>query len=261
MLLRSEAPSVLAIPQQSHAWISGQLARAWGNDRFPAPEPWEEVCLAAEQHDIGMACWDRDPAFNPETGLPYSFLEMPLEVHLGLWDAAPQRVMVQSRFAALLVSMHGARLYGRRNLEQLAPEQADAVRSYLERQRAFQRDLTEALSNDPVSRPWVGDQALQRNSQLVWTWDFLSLAVCLDWAGRTARDVPTLRAAVDIEIEGGPRARTLALDPWPFRTRAICVRCDGWRLAGRLGSAGELAAALARPAGEVIQFEFLPRRG
>ena len=83
MLLRSEGPSVLAIPQQSHAWISGQLARVWGNDRFPSPEPWEEVCLAAEQHDIGMAGWDRDPTFNPETGLPYSFLEMPLEVHLG----------------------------------------------------------------------------------------------------------------------------------------------------------------------------------
>ena len=261
MLLRSEGPSVLAIPQQSHAWISGQLARAWGNDRFPSPQPWEEVCLAAEQHDIGMAGWDRDPTFNPETGLPYSFLEMPLEVHLGLWDAAPQRVVVQSRYAALLVSMHGARLYGRRNLEQLAPEQADAVRSYLERQRAFQRELIEALSNDSVSRPWVGDQALQRNSQLVWTWDFLSLAVCLDWAGRTARDVPTMHGAVDIELERGPRLRTLALDPWPFRARTIPVRCDGRRLAGRLESEQELATALARPGGEVVQFELLPRGG
>jgi len=259
MLLRSEGPSVLAIPQQSHAWISGQLARAWGNDRFPPPEPWEEVCLAAEQHDIGMAGWDRDPTFNPETGLPYSFLELPLEVHLGLWDAAPQRLLVQSRYAALLVSMHGARLYGRRNLEQLAPEQADAVRSYLERQQALQRGLIEALSTDSVSRPWVGDQTLQRNSQLVWTWDFLSLAVCLDWAGRTARDVPTARDAVDIEIERGPRPGTLALDPWPFRAHAISVRCDGRRLAGRLESAQELAAALGVAGGEVIEFEFLPR--
>ncbi|MGN6170714.1 MAG: DUF3891 family protein, partial [Solirubrobacteraceae bacterium] len=145
MLLRSEGSSVLAISQQSHAWISGQLARVWGNARFPSPEPWEEVCLAAEQHDVGMAGWDLKPAFNPETGLPYSFLEMPLEVHLGLWDAAPQRLVVQSRYAALLVSMHGVRLYSRRNLEQLQPGQADAVRSYLEGQRAFQRELIEAL--------------------------------------------------------------------------------------------------------------------
>jgi hypothetical protein len=43
VLLRDGDGDVLAIGQQSHAWISGQLARAWGNDRFPVPEPWEEV--------------------------------------------------------------------------------------------------------------------------------------------------------------------------------------------------------------------------
>jgi hypothetical protein len=261
MLLRREGSSVLAIPQQSHAWISGQLARVWGNDRFPSPEPWEEVCLAAEQHDVGMAGWDLDPTFNPETGLPYSFLEMPLEVHLGLWDAAPQRLLAQSRYAALLVSTHGARLYGRRDLEQLRPEQADAVRSYLQRQRDFQRELIEALSQDRVSRPWVGEQALQRNSQLVWIWDFLSLAVCLDWTSRTARDAPTVRSAVDIEIERGPRPGTLTLDPWPFGAGTIPVRCDGKRLAGRLDGEQELAAALAGSGGEVVEFEFLPSSG
>src|SRR5437763_10480622 len=145
MLLRQEGRSVLAIPQQSHAWISGQLARVWGNDRFPSPEPWEEVCLAAEQHDIGMAGWDLEPTLNPDTGLPHSFLEMPLEVHLGLWDAAPRRLLVQSRYAALLVSMHGSRLYRRRNLDELEAAQAEAVRSYLERQRAFQEWLIASL--------------------------------------------------------------------------------------------------------------------
>jgi hypothetical protein len=259
MLLRSEGSSVLAIPQQSHAWISGQLARAWGNDRFASPQPWEEVCLAAEQHDVGMAGWDLKPAFNRQTGLPYSFLEMPIEVHLGLWEAAPQRLLAQSRYAALLVSMHGARLYRRRNLEELEPGQPDAVRSYLERQRAYQGELIEALSNDPVSGPWVREQALQHSSQLVWIWDFLSLAVCLDWAPRTARDAPTVQGAADIEIEPGPRPRTLVLEPWPFRTPAVAVRCDGRRLARGLKSELELRTALAQSGGEVVEFEFLPR--
>lgn len=258
MLLRHEGRSVLSIPQQSHAWISGQLARVWGNDRFPSPEPWEEVCLAAEQHDIGMAGWDLEPTLNPDTGLPHSFLEMPLGTHLSLWDAAPQRLLVQSRYAALLVSMHGARLYRRRNLEELEPGQADAVRSYLAGQREFQSELIEALSNDPLSGPWVETQALERNSQLVWIWDFLSLAVCLDWAPRTARDAPTLQGGVDIEIERGPRPRTLTLDPWPFRADAVAVRCDGRRLRPRLENEQELRAALAPSRGEVARFEFLP---
>ena len=261
MLVRTEGPSVLAIAQQSHAWISGQLARAWGNERFPAPEPWEEVCLAAEQHDVGMAAWDLEPTLNQHTGLPHSFLEMPLEVHLGLWDAAPRRLLAQSRYATLLVSMHGARLYRRRNLEELAPELASAVRSYLRRQEAFQEDLIGSLSRDPVSAPGVEARTLQRNSQLVWIWDFLSLAVCLDWAPRTARDAPTVGGPIDIEICAGPRPRTVTLDPWPFPGGALAVRCDARRLEQRFETQEELRVALAQAPGEVAQFDFLPRGG
>ena len=248
---------MLAIPQQSHAWISGQLARAWGNDTFPAPQPWEEVCLAAEQHDAGMAAWDLEPTVNPQTGLPHSFLEMPLEVHLGLWERAPQRLLVQSRYAALLVSMHGSRLYRRRNLDELEPAQVEAVRTYLERQRAFQEGLIDSLAREPFTAPWVEGPALERNSQLVWVWDFLSLAVCLDWAPRTARAAPTHNGAVDIEIRPGPRTRAVVLDPWPLRTDTAAVRCEGRRLERRFSSAAELRAALAAEPGEVAQFEFL----
>ena len=54
-LLRKDDREVIAIPQPSHAWLSGQMARAWGNRHFAAPMPYDEVCLAAGQHDIG--CW------------------------------------------------------------------------------------------------------------------------------------------------------------------------------------------------------------
>ena len=257
MLLRREGSSVLAIPQQSHAWISGQLARAWGNEGFPAPEPREEVCLAAEQHDVGMTAWDLEPALNPDTGLPHSFLEMPLEVHVRLWDAAPRRLLVQSRYASLLVSMHGTRLYKRRNLDELDAEQAAAVRSYLEHQQRFQRDLIASLARDRLGAEWVKPGALERNSRLVWVWDWLSLTICQDWAPRTARVVPTRDGAVDVAIEPGPRPRTLTLEPWPFRASTVPVRCDGRRLEARFESEDELRAALATAPGEVLALEFL----
>ena len=133
---------MLAIGQASHAWISGQLARAWGNQRFPGPDPYEEVCLAAEQHDVGMALWDLEPARDPDTGLPYSFMEMPLLIHLELWSAAPRRLLTQSRLAAVLVSMHGWRLYRRRKLEELLGDQAAAVRRYLDDQQRFRERLS-----------------------------------------------------------------------------------------------------------------------
>jgi hypothetical protein len=73
MLLRRDEESVIAIPQPSHAWVSGQMARAWGNRRFAAPTPHAEVCLAAEQHDIGWFGWETRPTLDAETGLPQEF--------------------------------------------------------------------------------------------------------------------------------------------------------------------------------------------
>src|SRR5947209_12055357 len=137
MLLREDGDGWLAIGQPSHAWISGQLARAWGNERFGIVEPFEEVCLAAEQHDVGWAERDLAPIHNPQAGLPRSFMEMPLELHLGLFTDGPRNLLSQSRYAALLVSMHGWRLYARRDLEQASPRDGEAIGMFLAQQRAF----------------------------------------------------------------------------------------------------------------------------
>src|SRR5215208_1008707 len=114
MVVRELPDGALAIGQPSHAWLSGQLARAWGNERFGAVWTWEEVCLAAEQHDVGMAGWDLEPELDPETGRPRSFMAMALATHLELWSAAPHRLRAQSRYAALLVSHHATARAGER---------------------------------------------------------------------------------------------------------------------------------------------------
>src|SRR5450755_3476823 len=132
MVLRRDGAGVLAVGQASHAWLCGQLARAWGNERFGAVSPAAEVALGAEQHDVGMAEWDLHPVRNPDTGLPQSFIEMPLADNLGLWWVGPSRLITQSRYAALLAAMHGRRLYERRDLATAPAEEADLVRAFLE---------------------------------------------------------------------------------------------------------------------------------
>ena len=84
MLLRPDGDAVICIGQPAHAFVSGQLAAGWQ----PRPEPFEEVVLAATQHDAGMADWDAAPELNPDTGLPQSFMEMELGTHLRLWSHA-----------------------------------------------------------------------------------------------------------------------------------------------------------------------------
>src|SRR3954463_1738657 len=131
MLHREDETGVVLIGQPAHAWVSAPLARAWGNDRFGGFEPWEEVCLAAEQHDIGMAAWDAAPELNHVTGLPYSFRELPRRTHLALWSSAANLVLPQSRYAALLVSLHGAGLYEPDDRETIPRHDDPAVLEYL----------------------------------------------------------------------------------------------------------------------------------
>jgi hypothetical protein len=246
MLLREDERGWIAIGQPSHAWISGQLARAWGNGRFGNVEPFEAVCLAAEQHDGGWAERDLDPIYNPDTGRPRSFMEMPLETHLGIFTAGPTSLVSQSRYAALLVSMHGHRLYARRDLDRAAPEDAEAIRAFLAGQRDFQEELLASLGADP-------DQ-VERNSLLIWTWDYVSLALCLGWATATAKGCPTARGAVDLELTPGPEPATVKLDPWPFAIRELTVRCEGRRLPDRFRDEDEMRAAFGAAPWETLEF-------
>jgi hypothetical protein len=216
MLVRPDGDSVLCIGQASHAWISGQMARAWAEEFSPR----DEICLAAEQHDVGMAEWDLAPSLNRETGLPMAFTEMPFAVHSALWLGAPTKLVTASAYAAALVSLHGTRLY---ELREPTPE----VCSYLAQQEEFRRGLG------------FGRSDLEPGSTLVWIWDYLSLAALLGWAG---------------EVEGY-RVDGPSVTPWPFREPTLTVRCDARRLHGRFADEGEMRAALAVTPAETLELE------
>lgn len=251
MLVRQDDRGVLAIGQPAHAWLSGQLARAWGNERFGSVEPWEEVCLAAEQHDVGWRTLDLEPSYNLDTGLPHSFMETPLDVHLALWTEGPRSLVSQSRYAALLASLHGWRLYERRDLNRLAPEDAEAVRAFLAGQLAFQDELKRTLTPDP--------EQLERNSLLLWTWDYLSLAVCLNWSPATAEGAPTAGAPVDVRVQSVGDGLT-QLDPWPFASDHLTARTEGRRLGGPFEDEPQLRRAFASAPWEVLEIRLEPRR-
>jgi hypothetical protein len=260
VVLREDQHGVIAIGQASHAWISGQLARAWGNPRFGPVQPYEEVCLAAEQHDVGMAQWDLAPSRNPSTGLPHSFTEMPLGLHVELWRQAGRRLLSQSRYASLLVTIHGRRLYQMRRIDELGPEQAALVRRFLVQQREVERALLDSLQADPATARFADPQLVACNSQLIWIWDLLSLALCLDWAPRLLREVPSADGWIDVQLETGARPGRCSLDPWPFTSATVTVRCEGQRLSGRYPSDEALRQALAQAPFETVEFELVQAR-
>jgi hypothetical protein len=243
MLLRPDGGgAVVAIGQASHAWLSGQLAAAWGNDRFAAPAPREEVVLAAVQHDIGWIEWDLRPQRHPQTGWPRQFFELERRDHVALWAEAPGRVLSQSRYAALLVSLHGTGLYERFPPRTDDPEVARLVSGYLDGQRSLQAQLAAEVG--------AGDDELARNQALLAAWDDLSLALCRDeHEPHAVRGVPagagdertTLTLARDA---GAPSSFTL--DPWPFSAPRLTVHAEGRRLQGPSPDEAALHTALDR---------------
>jgi hypothetical protein len=259
MVLRQDDAGVLAVGQASHAWLCGQLARAWGNERFGAVEPLDEVALGAEQHDIGMAGWDLEPARQPDTGLPKSFMEMGVQANVGLWSRGPQRLVTQSRYAALLAIMHGRRLYEGFDVNAANAADAAAVTVFRRHAAELEGSLCDALRSDPVTAPHATPERVSRNSQLVWTWDLMSLTLLLDWAPRMLEAVPTADGGtVDIALEAVPghggRDLVHSLDPWPFRAPTVRVHCEGRRLTEGFPDEAALAAGLARAPWETMQF-------
>jgi hypothetical protein len=258
VVLRRDSAGVLAVGQAAHAWVCGQLARAWGDERFGAVLPLDEVALGAEQHDVGMAQWDLHPVRNPQTGLPLSFIEMPLAENLGLWWTGPTRLITQSRYAALLAAMHGRRLYERRDLATAPADEAELVRAFLKHSHALEAQLRRDLQADPATAPSATDELIARNSRLLWTWDSLSLALLLDWAPFTLGGVPTAHGdGVDVHLSPDG-----TLDPWPFSaTGQVAVHCDARRLADRYDSDNALEHGLSAAAWETVRFTLQPATG
>jgi hypothetical protein len=229
VLVRVDDQGALAIGQLSHAWLSGQLARAWGNERFCTPEPREGVALGAEQHDIGWALFDLEPRYNAESGLPRNFLESTVDEHLAIWRGAPEHLLSQSLHAALVVSLHGRSLSELR--ARAAPEQAPALLGHIDEERARQERLCALLG--------LSAQQAQRVQRQMWTWDGLSLALCHGWRPFSAKDVPTGDGLADIELrDRGAEAATL--DPWPFAAERVELRCEARRLERRYSDEGAM---------------------
>jgi hypothetical protein len=247
MLVRRDDQGALAIGQLSHAWLSGQLARAWGNEDFPAPDRREEIALGAEQHDIGWALFDLRPGLSAKSGLPRDFLELSAEEHLAIWTDAPDHLLSQSQHAALVVSLHGCSLSELRARGD--PAHLQALTSHIDAERARQSRLRASLG--------LTEQQTKRTQRQMWAWDGLSLALCSGWDSFTARDVPTRDGLTEIELHARDDGM-FTLDPWPFSQPLLEVRCEARRLQSGYEDERVMQRALDVAQLVTLVFELLP---
>jgi hypothetical protein len=263
MLFREEGDAAIAIPQPSHSWLSGQLARRWGGEGFDPPAPFAEVALGAEQHDIGWLRWESAPTLNQETGRPHDFREIGAAVHTGLWREGVEHARAFGLYPALLVSLHAKTIYESFfDFAKAAPSEAQLVRAFLDEQQRLREGMIAGLRGDARLAPFADEAAVERNRLLVATVDRMSLELC--WGVRDEVTVPNVPAAsgglVALAMrpgEGAPDRVHVA--PWPFATARVRVRCAGARLHRRFTDENAMRAALADPrAAPTLEIELLP---
>jgi hypothetical protein len=106
------------------------------------------------------------------------------------------------------------------------------VKRYIDGQRALQARLSRGLDG------------VDRNQRLLWIWDFLSLGICLGWAGRSIEQM-TLHEDT--------------IDPWPFADPRVTLRTEGRRLKGRYEDQSQMRAALEDAPWVELTFELYRR--
>ena len=227
MIIQPEQPSrqFLAISQTAHSWISGQLARAWGNKAFSGFQPFEQMCYAAEQHDVGFLEWESSPTLNQTTGLPYTFEELPEEVHFGIWRTGISQLRPVCLYASLVVSLHFCNLCARFH-QRSSDENQSASFAFLKEQEEHQETARRLLQNDPLLKKALQDQVLVYHRDLIATWDLFSLQLC---RGRFNEfkipDVPTREGGkADILVRKIAGSEDLwEVDPWPFNVQSLAT--------------------------------------
>jgi hypothetical protein len=263
VVVREENSGFLCIPQSQHAAISGQIARAWGNDAFPPPAPRPEVCLAAARHDDGMDDFDRRPELDPETGLPRSFMRMPLGTWLECWRRGPSLVATDSPYAGVLVSLHGTGLLAYRRIPEEDAEERGLADGYRAEQERLRAGWIERCRDDPETSPYVEEVSLERNRRLLALWDAMSLAVCMPRLPGRFERVPAATeegAVLELEEVGEPEtgAVTVSVDPWPFSAPEVPLAASGRPLAAGFDDEGRMRDALAAAAPRSLSATLIP---
>ena len=229
MIVQQHGDPIVVIRQTDHAFLSGFFAREWGNEVFERPEPFASFCLAAAEHDNGWQEWEMLPGVDPKTFAPHTFMTVPTDEHIALYQRGIERAVRADLYTGMLIVGHCMNLYDRARAT-MPGYSAKYVRSheqhlaadFVQRLRLQQLRLKVDLRNDPAMRPFTDESRIKANQQRLDALDRLSLYFCLGEGGDiTIEDVPVNeQSEVDWQLRGVGENR-YTLYPYPFRREPL----------------------------------------
>jgi hypothetical protein len=226
-----------------HLDLCEQFGRAFGNDQFERPEPFEEVIFAVAHHDRGWDDADAAPVLHEPSGYPCGLGTGPVPGVLDTSKRSPDFNEARHAYCGLLSSMHSWGLYNDRygvsefsvlgggKSVPIPPKDEDYVHGLLDGEIARQERLRSVLAADPATAGWTREGALLRNYKFLQFMDTLALYFNLRHAGDRSAEtfvhVP-MSEAMDAEVTVRPLGdNRYAVTPFPFAGDALEVRCKG----------------------------------
>jgi hypothetical protein len=220
----------LAIMMYEHTALSHQFARAFGNAQFAPAQPNDLMFHVVLHHDAGWAEFDRNPAIDPKSGLPYNLVETPPEHITVTSRLSPDYNQRQHPFCGLISSMHSWGLYNGRYglssmvlIDKIPPQDRPLAQRMLDGELDRQKRLKQELAKDAAAAAWLDEQRLFQNYKQLQFFDTLAL-----YFNRTHPSERTelkfehvpLNAREDATITVRPREPGVyELSPYPFAAK------------------------------------------
>ena len=221
----------LAIMMYEHTALSHQFARAFGNAEFEPAEPGELMCHVTLHHDAGWFAFDRDPATDPQTDLPYNLVDTPARYITVTSRGSPDYNQQQHAYCGLMSSMHSWGLYnGRYGLSNMVlvnrfpPQDRPIVQTMLDGELERQARLKAELSKNPGTAAWLDERHVFQNYKQLQFFDLLALyfnRIHPSERGEVAFDHVPHNAGEDAAVTIRPRGKGVyELSPYPFAPKS-----------------------------------------
>jgi hypothetical protein len=235
----------LAIMMYEHTALAHQFARGFGNDRFEAAQPNDLMFSVTLHHDAGWAEFDRAPATNAATGLPYNLVETPAQYITVTSRLSPEFNERQHPFCGLMSSMHSWGLYNGRYglssmvlIDKIPPQDKPLAQRMLDGELERQKRLKAELARNPDTAGWLDETRLFQNYKQLQFFDTLALYFNRTHPGERGEvlfeHVP-MDAGEDVTVRVRPRGRDVyELSPFPFAAEGA-----EYAFAGRVISPGQ----------------------
>ena len=270
MIIREQGDQLLLIRQTDHAFLAGFLAKEWGNDEFPRPEPFESFCLAVGEHDNGWAEWELQPTLDEKSRMPYSFMSVPTDEHIGLYQRGIERLVKVDHYAALLVSMHCVGLYDRAratmpgfSAKYVKAEENHLANDFIQQLRLQQLRLKVDLRVNLATRSFLEEPLVNANVARLEALDRLSLHFCLNAGQDAVIDAVPVNdqgeeADLEVHAEG---TNVMAVTPYPFRRDPLSFSIMARRVSKKIYSSDlDFQKALAAAPYFPLKFTMRARR-